>query len=284
MKRETKKWRRFAQVTMENSARTYFENRLLYIGSKLRVSSVRLETFQERLNQVSMVLDGKDMNAYGKTWFDENGNFIAPLNLPLSKESEQLVESCNTMEQVVADLKKQYLEDKQVASQRKTREERHTDFTNILDLAFAKQTSARCSTEASKFYWHPPHIKGTQLKFNCLVLDERYSPGVILRRWYSKTEKQESVDPQAITAFIDYLAKYLINHYTLDDKYTRTLILFLDRLIFPRIKCKDKKPLSISQRTDVEKKADELFYKKSCWLRLCTQDQMGIKKIFVKRM
>lgn len=283
MRKETKKWRRFAQVSMENMARTYFENRLLLIGSKIEISAARLEVLNERLNHVGRVLDGQNMNSLSVVWFDESGNFMAPTDLPVPPEVHNMIESCNTMKQVVDDLKIQYMELRKESSVKKKRDERHGSFSKVLEIAYTQKQSARHSNVESKFYWHPPHIPGTQLKFNCLVLDERYSPGILLRRWYSKVEKQESVEPQAITAFIDYLTKYLINHYNLDSKYFATIVLFLDRLIFPRIKSNNKKPLFRAQQTEQESKADHIFFKKSCWLRLLTQEQIGINPDFCKK-
>jgi len=283
MRKETKKWRRYAQVTMENMARTYFENRLLHVNSKIHVFAKRLEVLNQRLNQVQQVLDGKDMKSFNIQWFDEDGNFLHPTALPLPEDAQTLTESCETMETVVADLRQQYTELKKQSTQKKSREQRHNFFTKEIDIAFQHKQIARGTDADNKFHWHPSHIEGTQLNFNCLVLDQRYSPGVLLHRWYSKIEKQDKVEPQLITGFIDYLSKYLIGHYNLDSKYYQTIILFLERLIFPRIVASDKKPLFRSQMTDAEKKQDEVFREKAAWLRTLSQDKLGINPKFCKK-
>jgi len=283
MRKETKKWRRYAQVTMENMARTYFENRLLYVNSRIQLFARRLEVLNGRLNQVQQVLDGKDMNTFNIEWFGDDGELIPPNALPLPADAIDLTESCLTMEGVVADLRSQYTELKKQSLKKKSKEERKPHFEKELDIAYKRRQHARHATEESKFHWHPAYVEGTQLNFNCLVLDQRYSPGVLLHRWYSKIEKQPEVEPTSITSFIDYLATYLISHYKLDPKYYQTIVLFLERLIFPRIMTANKKPLFRSQMTEKEIEQDQLFRSKATWLRQLSQENIGINPKFCKK-
>jgi hypothetical protein len=57
------------------------------------------------------------MNSLSVVWFDESGNFMAPTDLPVPPEVHNMIESCNTMKQVVDDLKIQYMELRKVLFQ-----------------------------------------------------------------------------------------------------------------------------------------------------------------------
>jgi len=288
MSKDTAKWRKFAATMMEDMARNYYENWLLLASCRVQVAARRMEVAQEWFNDAQQVLDGRNMNSFAHRWFGPDGGFIPPDNIPLPEDALEVVQSCETMEQVVSALQEQYKAKKKEAERKKSREERRVILLEILELAYETRQIARHSTKEHEFHWHPhdlqaPQQQSAQVLFNSFILDQRHSPGILIHKWYSTIEKDTSVSPQSIIEFIEYLSAHLAGFHMLERRHNQIISLFLERLIFPRILICKEIPLYTFQIQPEDLERDKKFIENCAWMCNLTQDKLGMNPMFQKR-
>eukprot|EP01084_Bolivina_argentea_P177824 307511_1 len=87
--------------------------------------------------------------------------------------------------------------------------------------------NSRCSANAQNYYYHPCHSEqkqsGEQVKFNCLLIDNRYSEGKLVNTWrkrlaekFKKNQLNDKNDPVSIddiTAFATETTTLILTKY-----------------------------------------------------------------------
>lgn len=293
-KTDIKRWRKYAEIDLENMARTYYENKMLQCSTKQQIAAIRQELVAEKINQVQMVLDGAKIEEVpGTPLFDANGCFYDPQEVPLGHESEMLAVSVATMEQVINDLERQYTARQREAERIMTEGARGAKLKMLLEHACENRVESRSSDVATAFHYHPSDDNKNQVDFNCLVIDQRHSEGQLLLKWRQRVEKLETIPAKVLCQFLIYLTEFLLKKYKIERVQKRDgqefhlkgpLDLYISRLIYPRITGRDRVPIMISLRTQRELEHDEQFAKKCLWMRSLSQGEVGVPELFQKEM
>jgi len=283
MKTDIQRWQRFANTDLMSMARTYFEHRKLYLESRIERNRVLCELIQENVDACDKVLAGSDIENYRNKLFDGGNSFINPHSLIRKSEGKKLWDdsTMKTMKSCLSHLKNQYTHAVAKATLKESENSRKKAFHTLLAEAYDKRDRCvRSASEENAFYYHEPAID-TQTKFNRLLIDERTKIGEFLNRWRRAVETDERIDlGSAILHLIPYVCSFLVEKYDIPPHFKRCLRLFVDRLLFPRIRGYKGLPVFETLRTKRESDGDAIFTK-YC-KRLRANGQQDIPEVFRK--
>lgn len=283
MKTDIQRWQRFANTDLMSMARTYFEHRKLYLESRIERNRVLCELIRENVDACDKVLAGSDIENYRIKLFDGGNTFINPHSLIRKSVGKKLWDdsTMKTMKSCLSHLKNQYTHAVQKATLKESENSRKKAFHTLLAEAYDKRDRCvRSASEENAFYYHEPTID-TQTKFNRLLIDERTKIGEFLNRWRRAVETDERIDlGSAILHLIPYVCSFLVEKYDIPPHFRRCLRLFVDRLLFPRIRGYKGLPVFETLRTQRESDGDAIFTK-YC-KRLRANGQQDIPEVFRK--
>eukprot|EP01084_Bolivina_argentea_P089620 161671_1 len=202
----------------------------------------------------------------------ENENIIEytfknPNDLQLASNIAGLQDALVTLIDVESKLRTQYESLIKTIMIQQTPSARGNVYRKLILSAYGEKYLIR----SQNYHYHPPDDKGLQVEFNCLLIDDRYCEGKLLRKWRKDIQKKYQKTKYIVSAedvgdFLQDITTLILREYPiyqrddwdpkcLDDKDTTNLIdiskmhnykmkyvdtyyvlkLYLDRLVFPRL-------------------------------------------------
>jgi hypothetical protein len=278
-------WSRWAADNLIGIARTFYQNKLLWLKSQVEIEIFYLNKLNKMISAAEKVIAG-DLSGASEI-YDDKKTLIQPYQIRLSPKYEGLRKSCKEMEEVLIKLLEDFKNAKKGTSKLLTKAERRESLRHILEQA----ANDSISTEKFGIYYHRSE-KSVQSSFNRFILDERYHEGKTLRRWRTQTlprllKEHPTKGPKVIRQFCRNFSEFLLKEYDIpanENVVGESLVspgetvqslnvveLFVDRLIYPRIQ-----DILLTFRSNLETEMDAVLVEKFKWLRKLSQSEMGI--------